>query len=173
MRREAIERLLPPVYQRAAERGGVLVALLSAMETMHAPTEEVLASVDDLFAPYRAPDRLVAFLLGWVAMDHVLSRPRPDAPPVSSVPIGRLRDLLAVSASVARRRGTAAGLREVVQTVIGHPVVVEEPADRPFHVVVRLPAAAADQLDLVRRVVAAEKPAATTADIVIEQEKTS
>lgn len=163
MRRPAIERLLPAAYQRTAAEPGVLAALLGAMEAMHAPSEEVLAGVDDLFTPYRSPDRMVGFLLGWVALDHVLGT--RDADP--SIPIGRMRDLLSVGAWIAQHRGTAAGLRAVVALAIGAPVQVEEPAGRPFHIVVRLPATADADVAVVRRIVEAEKPAAVTAEVVV------
>jgi len=45
---------------------------------------------------------------------------------------------------------------------------VGEPPDRPFCITVTVPAAAADQIDLVRRVVAEEKPAATVAEVVTQ-----
>jgi phage tail-like protein len=162
MRKAAIARLLPGVYQRTVPSSGVLSGLLDAMEVMHAPTEETLAAVDDLFSPYRAPDRMVAYLLGWVAFDHVL--PAGHQP---SVPVGRLRDLLSIAAAIARHRGTATGLRAVISAVTGVAVRVTEPADRPFHVVVQVPPAAADQLALIRRLVEAEKPAAVTADVIV------
>jgi hypothetical protein len=44
--------------------------------------------------------------------------------------------------------------------------VVESP-QRPFHVVVRVPAEGADLLPLVHRVVEVEKPAATSAEVVL------
>src|SRR5258706_2928400 len=114
MRRQAIERLLPAVYQRTAGPGGVLGAVLDVMEQMHAPDEARLETVDDLCAPYRTPERFVAFLAGWVALD-------PFVPPGSAsglanggaalaVPPGRLRDLVASGAEMAQWRGTATGL---------------------------------------------------------------
>lgn len=163
MRRQGIERLLPVAYQRTAAAPGVLAALLDAMEAMHAPSEEILAGVNDLFTPYRSPDRMVGFLLSWVALDHVLG----TGDGTSSIPIGRLRDLLSVGAWIARHRGTAGGLRAIVALAVGAPVEVEEPADRPFHIVVRLPASAAGAVALVRRIVEAEKPAAVTAEVVV------
>lgn len=162
MRKAAIARLLPGVYQRALRSSGVLNGLLDAMEGMHAPTEATLAAVEDLFSPYRSPDRMVPFLLGWVAFDHVL--PTGHQPPVA---MGRLRDLLSIAAAIARHRGTATGLRAAITTATGVAVWVTEPPDRPFHVVVQVPAAAADQLAVIRRLVEAEKPAAVTADVVV------
>ena len=164
MRRPVIERMLPAAFQRAAARPGLLVALLEAMEAMHAPDEETLEAVEDLFAPYRAPDRMVGFLLGWVAFDHVLA----DA---SSVASGRLRDLLANGAELSRRRGTAEGLRRVIATVTGVPVRVEEPPGREFHVLVRVPASAVALVPLIARLVEAEKPAATTYEVVTGESK--
>jgi phage tail-like protein len=172
MRRQAIERLLPAVYQRTAGPGGVLGAVLDVMEQLHAPDEARLETVDDLFAPYRTPDGFVAFLASWVALD-------PFAPPGSasglangvrpaSVPVGRLRDLVATGAELAQWRGTATGLIGMIETALGvSGVQVQEPPGRAFHFVVRVPAAAAGQLDLVRRITEAVKPAATTYEVSI------
>ncbi|SCF13478.1 phage tail protein domain-containing protein [Micromonospora purpureochromogenes] len=166
MRRAAIERLLPAAYQRAGVPGSVLFALLEVMEALHAPDEAVLADVDALFAPYRAPDGFVGYLTRWVAMDHVLASPRPDAPP--ALPMGRLRDLVAHGAHLARWRGTPYGMRSALELATGVTgFVLDEPVDRPFHLVVRVPPAAAGSLALIGRIVAAEKPAAVTAEVVL------
>lgn len=158
MRQTAIERLLPAMYQRAATPGSPLAALLAVMEALHAPSEATLEHVDDLAAPYRAPDALVPFLVRWVALEHVAE---------PSLPLYRMRNLAARGARLAQGRGTAAGLRELLATITGvSGFTVEEPPDRPFHITVTVPAAAADQIDLVRRVVAEEKPAATVAEVV-------
>ncbi|MEW2330886.1 phage tail protein [Micromonospora chersina] len=167
MRRAAIERLLPAAYQRAAGPGSVLGALLDVMEALHAPDEAVLADVDALFAPYRTPDGFVAYLTRWVAMDHVVAAPRADAP--LPLPLGRLRDLVAHGALLARWRGTPYGMRTALELATGVTgFVLDEPADRPFHVVVRVPPAAADRLALVTRIVEAEKPAAVTVEVTTD-----
>lgn len=159
MRRQAIERLLPAVYQRTAGPGGVLGALLDVMEQMHAPDEARLSTVDDLFAAYRTPERFVAFLASWVALE-------PFTAP--AVPVGRLRDLVATGAELAQWRGTATGLIAMIETALGVTgVTVQEPPGRAFHIVVRVPAAAAGHLDLVRRITEAVKPAATTYEVSI------
>jgi len=164
MRSDRIARLLPSAYQRAATPDSVLCGLLDAMEELHAPSEAVLASVDTLPAPYRAPAALLPFLTRWVALDHLGI--------TGAVPAGRLRDLVACGAYLARWRGTATGLRALLETATGvSGFAVEETAQRPFHIVVRVPATAADRLDLVRRLVALEKPAATTCDVVPETEE--
>jgi phage tail-like protein len=176
MLRQSIERLLPAVYQRSALPGGVLAALLDAMETLHAPTEAALAAVEDLFHPYRAPDRLVPFLARWVALDHVLPISRAGTTAAADevsrlpIPIGRLRDLVASAPALAQRRGTANGLRMFLETAMGvSGFTVEEPDGRPFHVVVRVPPAATHQIELVRRIVALEKPAAVTCEVVVPE----
>ncbi|MGC4892503.1 phage tail protein [Micromonospora sp. DT31] len=165
MRRAAIERLLPSAYQRAAGPGSVLGALLDVMEALHAPDEAVLADVDALFGPYRTPDGFVAYLARWVAMDHVVAAPRADAP--LPLPVGRLRDLVAHGALLARWRGTPYGMRTALELATGVTgFLLDEPPERPFHLVVRVPPAAADRLALVTRIVEAEKPAAVTVEIV-------
>lgn len=157
MRRADIERLLPAVYQHAAGAGGPLAALLDVMEGLHEPVERRLASIEDLFAPYRSPVAFLPYLLGWLAMDHI----------GRSLPPARQRDLAARAGDLARTRGTAAGLCALLETVTGVAgFAVDEPAERPFHIVVRVPDAARDQLYLVRRAVELEKPAAVTAEIV-------
>ncbi|ADL47062.1 phage tail protein [Micromonospora aurantiaca (nom. illeg.)] len=165
MRRAAIERLLPAAYQRAAGLGSVLGALLDVMEALHAPDEAVLADVDALFDPYRTPDGFVAYLTRWVAMDHVVAAPRADAP--LPLPAGRLRDLVAHGALLARWRGTPYGMRTALELATGVTgFVLDEPPERPFHLVVRVPPAAADRLALVTRIVEAEKPAAVTVEVL-------
>jgi phage tail-like protein len=161
MRSDQIAQLLPAAYQRAVTPGSVLSGLLDAMEELHAPSEAVLAAADTLVAAYRAPAALLPFLTRWVALDHLGT--------AGAVPAGRLRDMLARGAYLAQWRGTATGLRALLETATGVAgFAVDEVADRRFHFVVRVPAAAADRIDLLRRLVALEKPAATTCELVIE-----
>jgi phage tail-like protein len=166
MRHQAIERLLPYAYQRAATSASVLSALLHVMEDMHAPDEAVLETVDDLFAAYRAPDRLLPFLARWLALDHLIPQGGAGQAERLPIPIGRLRDLVAEGAALAQLRGTPEGLRRILEIATGVTgFAIEEPVSRPYHFVVRVPPAAADQLGLIRRVVDTEKPAATTAEV--------
>jgi phage tail-like protein len=170
VRREHIERLLPAGFQRTVTGHGVLDALLAVMEDLHAPSEATLAHVDDLVAAYRAPDALLPFLVTWVAWDHIGAAPGTGADPRSGVPVGRLRDLVANAASLAAARGTSDGMCRLLATVCGvGGFRVDEPVERAFHLVVRVPPGAADHLDLIRRVVAAEKPAATTCEVVLDE----
>lgn len=175
MRPPSIERLLPAAYQRAAVPGSPLATLLEIMADLHAPDEALLENVEDLFDPYRTGDDLVGFLAGWVALDVVRSGGPSAGPAAGSVagpPIGRLRDLVAEGSLLAQWRGTRIGLRRYLEVATGVPgFAVDEPRRPRFHFVVTVPAAAADQLDLVRRIVDHEKPAATTCRIRLADEE--
>lgn len=161
MRRPAIDRLLPTAYQQAAGPGSPLGALLDLMEQLHGPDEELLDRIEDIAAPYRAPDRLLPYLAGWVALDHLAAVP---------IPVGRLRDLVAHGAELAQWRGTRRGLVRMLEIATGVAgFAIEEP--RPFAFVVRVPAAASAHSELVRRIIEAEKPAATTYEVVIDDRR--
>jgi hypothetical protein len=175
MRRETIERLLPGVYQRAAEPGSPLSAVLDVMAGLHEPDERLLSAVDDLFAPYRTTEPLIRYLTGWVSLGYLLGAdggadggangwaPLP-------IPPARLRNLVAESPRLARWRGTPGGLRWFLEIATGvNGFVVEEPVDRAFHFVLHVPPQAEDQLGVIRRIVAMEKPAAATYEIVMER----
>ncbi|NUO55370.1 MAG: phage tail protein [Hamadaea sp.] len=165
MRRAAIERLLPAAYQRAAVPGSVLGALLDAMETLHEPDERLLADVDSLFSAYRTSAALAAYLTRWVALDQVIAAPSGARLPIRP---GDLRNLVAIGAHLAQWRGTPYGLCRALEVATGVPgFTVAEPADRPFHLIVHVPPAAADRLALVTRLVAVEKPAATTFELSV------
>lgn len=170
MRRQAIERLLPTAYQRAATEGSVLGALLEVMAALHEPDERLLADVDVLFAPYTAPERFVPFLTGWVTLDYLVGVPRPDGQVRLPLPAGRVRDLIANGAALAKLRGTPIGLRWFLQIATGATgFVIEEPPQRPFHFVVRVPPDAAQYAAVINRIVEMEKPAASTFEIVLAQ----
>lgn len=144
MRHEQIATLLPANYQRAMHPSGPLAALLEVMEDLHAASEDRLSKVEDLFNPYRSPERLLPFLARWVAIDH----------------LGSQRDLVAAGAALAQMRGTLSGLREAIRLTTGvTEVEIEE--SRPFHIVVRLPEGCPDA-QRIRHLVELEKPAAIT-----------
>ena len=168
MRSEDIALLLPASYQRALrstfpphaegtaapERSyqpvGPLGALLEVMEDQHAASEELLSKVEDLFHPYRCPERMLPFLARWVAVDHLGSR----------------RDLIAGGAGLAQSRGTLAGLRQAIELSTGvSDVDIEEAGS--FHLVIRLPAGCT-QVEKIRHLVELEKPAATTFEIGVQ-----
>ena len=70
------------------------------------------------------------FLARWVAMDHLVASPRPDAP--LPLPVGRLRDLVANAALLARWRGTPYGMRRALELATGLPgFAIDEPTSSP------------------------------------------
>jgi phage tail-like protein len=177
MKRNAIERMLPAVFQRAVLHGTPLDGLLAVMEALHEPSEEVLASIDEYFNPYRTADAFVPYLAQWVDLLPILTRPdRPDAPVVEpSSGLGRLRELIASAGELAKWRGTARGLTQFLGTATGERGILidEHPLDdkgrpRPCHLRITAPASCAPHRLLIERIVEVEKPAYTTCEIVIE-----
>lgn len=177
MRAEEISRLLPWVFQRTAAPGNPLYALLDVMEALHAPSVEVLAQLDGYFSPYRAPERFVPYLAGWLGLDRLLT-PTPDrAGYTFPAGAGRLRELVAAAASLSRTRGTAAGLLRFLETATGAPgfVIHENPLDadgrpRPFHIAVEAPPEAEPYRLLVEQIIELEKPAYVTYELLFRGE---
>jgi phage tail-like protein len=174
MQRDAVERLLPTMFQLAARPGSPLDAALHVMADLHQPNEDLLDEIDAVFDPYRAPDAFVPWLTRWVGLDWLVADGSVDADAVTRSDLtdafppglGRLRDVVAAGSELARRRGTDAGLRHFLETATGlHGFVVTEPVDRPFHLVVTAPAEAEPYAALLRRIVDATKPASTTAEL--------
>jgi phage tail-like protein len=160
MKRTEIARLLPGVFQRALD-GGPLLALLDVMEALHAPSEAVLADLDALFNPYRAPDAFVPLLARWVDLDL----------PVTTG-LGRMRELVAAGVELSRWRGTARGLRLFLQTATGvKDFVIDERVPgpdgrpRPFHFQVSAPAPLEPHRVLLERIIEREKPAYVTHEL--------
>jgi len=171
MRQTEIEQLLPGVFQRTAVPGSPLYALLGVMEALHAPSEAVLAGLEQTFNPYHTPDRFVPYLSGWVDLERLILA---QGDPATTFPpgLGRLRGLIAAAAYLSKWRGTARGLLrflEVATGVKGFEIdeAVTGPAGRPlpFHIRVRAPAGAEPYRELVERIVEMEKPAYVTFDL--------
>jgi phage tail-like protein len=174
MQRDALERLLPTMFQLAARPGTPLDAALHVMADLHEPDEELLAEIDAVFDPYRAPDAFVPWLTQWVGLDWLVAdgsteagtATRADLTDAFPPGLGRLRDVVAGGSELAQRRGTEAGLRLFLATATGlSGFVVTEPVDRPFHLVVTAPAEAEPHAAVLRRIIDATKPASTTAEL--------
>jgi phage tail-like protein len=176
MRRREIEHLLPAVFQEAVHEGTPIFAILEVMEALHVPSEEILASIDTFFNPYRAPDRFVPFLARWMDLDWLLVEPTGDDSAAPSQPLpsglGRLRELVTSAAELARWRGTRYGLTRFLEIATGiHGFVIDEQvagtdgAVRPFHLRVTGPAAAASWQPMVDRIVSVLKPAYVTYEL--------
>lgn len=156
MRQAEIERLLPGVYRQAVKESLPLAAILQVMEGFHQPLEDALEGLDGAFDPYRAPDRMVPYLARWVDLDRL-----------GAVEIGRLRELIAAAAHLSRWRGTARGMKWMLETATGvKGFVVEDRLGKPFHVRVSAPAGAEAHRGLIERIVEQEKPAYVTSEIL-------
>lgn len=176
MRASEIELLLPDVMRRALAPGTPMDALLAVMEDLHAPSEAILADLPAVVDPLRTPDRFVSMLARWVDLQRL------NEAEGGGVEDARMRLLIAISARIGRRRGTARGLLEVLELATGHtgfaiddsvPSVTRSGrADGPpipFHIRVVAPASAARLLSLVRAIVEEEKPAHLTAEVVLAE----
>jgi hypothetical protein len=178
VRRDRIEQMLPTMYQLAARPGSPLDALLEVMADLHEPDERLLDQIETVFDPYRAPAAFVPWLTRWVGLEWLVADEADDidaGDPDEIVPrefgpgIGRLRDVVAIGHVLAQWRGTDYGLLLFLVTATGiRGFRVDEPQDRPFHLVVVAPAEAEPHASLLRRIVDRTKPAATTAEIVYQ-----
>lgn len=172
MKRQEIAALLPSVMQRTVYPGGPLWTLLQLMDDLHAPAEEILATLAQVFSPYATPDDFVPYLAGWVDLDRLLDEDPTTGAPDFAPGMGRLRELIAAAAMLSKWRGTQVGLLRFLETatgLTGFAVEEDVPAadgrPRPFHLRVTAPAAARPYADLVRRIVEQEKPAYVTAEV--------
>jgi phage tail-like protein len=160
--------ILPEVVQVAAVPGSPLAALGAAATDLHAPVTDVLDRIDGVVDPYRAPDALVPFLAGWVDLGWLTAADAEVGPrPVLGIESHRLRDLIADSADLSARRGTPAGLARFLRLATGVDGFLVQDVPGAFHVRVLVPAAAAERIDLVRRLVEALKPAHVTSQVLM------
>lgn len=173
MKREQIEQLLPGVFQRTAKPGTPLRALLDAMETLQAPAEDVLSRLDEFFDPRRTRDDFVPVLARWVDLDFLLETRGGDklnsrSSQTISTGLGRLRELVASAAELAKWTGTAHGLLLFLKIATGeeHFEIREnidaEGKPHPFHLTVIAPASMKPHLELIQRIITSEKPAYVT-----------
>lgn len=183
MKPNEIAHLLPGIFQRTLKPGNPLTALLEVMDGLSAIPEETLEHLEAFFNPYRTPDRFVPFLADWVDLEWLLvqspnERQQTGVDPLPSG-LGRLRELVAASASLAQMRGTARGMIQFLETATGIPGFrIEEnvsydkegkPGPKPFHLLVRAPQASLAYQVMIERIVEFEKPVYVTYEIVYDQ----
>ncbi|MFI2564245.1 phage tail protein [Paenarthrobacter sp. NPDC018779] len=159
-------RVLPEVFQVAADTSPPMQALLAVAEDMHAPVREVLDRIHTVPDPGRAPASLIPFLSRWVDLDW-LTLPGPESSRSGGIPVARQRDLIAAAAQLSARRGTVDGLTRFLHLATGVAGFGVESVPGAFHIKVLVPTAAADQLELVGRIVKGVKPAHVTDELVV------
>lgn len=183
MRQADISRLLPEVFQRTIKPETPLAAILSVMEGLHEPAEQVIETLADNFSVYRASDPFVILLAHYLDLDRYLAQVDMDGyeaddllPSIASG-MGRLRQLIGCAPELSRWRGTGWGLRSFLETATGlsgfeirEKVLDDEGDPLPFHIQVVAPASALVYQDLVRQIVEQEKPAYVTHDIIFNQD---
>ncbi len=178
MRGDEIARLLPEVFQRTCVPGSPMAGLLDAMAALIDPIEKKLDELDTTFNPHRAPDRFVAVLARWVDMDHIgegiagNDLAGASGPPSFPSGLGRLRELCASAAVLARTRGTPGGFIRYLETATGcrgfvleEGVTGPERSPRPFHFRLLAPASARAHRRLLQKLIQLEKPAHATYEL--------
>jgi len=175
MKQAQIKRLLPDVFQRTATPGSPLLAILDAMEAMHDLPESILANLDLIFDPRRAPDRFVSYLAGWVDLGVILEDARGGAlstTPSLSTGLGRLRELTASAARLSEWRGTRKGLQLFLETATGmNGFEIDEQVNgldgkpKPFHLRVKAPKVLVPHRPLIEKIIEFEKPAYVTYEL--------
>jgi phage tail-like protein len=171
-----LHRLLPEIIRRTAQDRTPLDALLRTMAALPVRDEKILGQLDAYFDAYRAPDRFVPFLAAWVDLGWL---PVHELEPATggvhgAVEVHRLRDLIAVAPRLAQLRGTGAGLALFLATATGvagirvHDSGSDAAVQRPFHLRVEVPSAAARQRALIDLIVRMEKPAHVTYEVVMQ-----
>lgn len=162
-------KVLPEVFQVAADTSGAMRALLAVAEDMQRPVREVLDRIHTVPDPRRASASLIPFLSHWVDLDW-LTLPDPgtagaDSTRSGTIPLARQRDLIAAAADLSSRRGTVDGLTRFLHLATGVPGFAVESVPGGFHIKVLVPPEAAGQLELVGRIVKGMKPAHVTDEL--------
>jgi hypothetical protein len=172
-------RVLPEVFQVAADTSSPLQALLAVAEDMHGPVRQLLDRIHTVPDPGRAPSSLIPFLSRWVDLDW-LTLPGPEGgaqyggtgsgsiPATGAIPISRQRDLISAAAQLSARRGTVDGLTRFLHLATGVPGFDVESVPGAFHIKVLVPAEAGGQLELIRRIVKGMKPAHVTDEVTVQ-----
>lgn len=180
MKRTEIQELLPGIILRAVRPDNPLGAVLSVMEGMLDPSDTILSSIDSAFDPRRAIDPMVPFLARWIDLDWLLAeaqRQDPSSPVAAQETIingfGRLRELIANAAHLAKWRGTSSGLLLFLRMAIGVGSIDidERPVDKngipiPFHIRVLVRGDALQFKPAIIKILDREKPAYLTYELV-------
>ena len=167
MEAREIARLLPEVFRTTMDPGSPLYAVVGAMVALLDPVDRRLDGLDHYFDPFRAPTAMLPYLAHWVDLGWI---PIAEAGGGEGVPPEQLRALIAAAPTLARSRGTRAGLEHMLRAVTRVPAIRVREADpqtRAFHLVVEVPRSEAGRVRLVDTVTRAERPAHLTHEIVM------
>jgi phage tail-like protein len=173
---EEIGYLLPGVFQRTMRPGGALLALLKAMDAMHAPAQNALEHFDAILDPWRTPDPFVPMLARWVDLERIFERRSQGKEPalhqLMPTGLGRLRALIAAAAYLSQWRGTRKGLLLFLQIGTGlsgfqidEQVMGQDGKPRSFHVRISAPTAAESARELIEQIIESERPAHVTYEL--------
>ncbi|MDS0260496.1 phage tail protein [Haloarcula sp. S1CR25-12] len=102
-------RHMPELYQEDQQSAAFLEQFLSVMETSFVDVERTIESVGEYFDPHGAPSESLSWLEGWLAAD--IGREWPES---------ARRELLARAPELYRKRGTRAGLLELIRLYLRH-----------------------------------------------------
>lgn len=102
-------RHMPEIYHEDPESAAFLEQFLSVMETSFVDIETTIESITEYFDPHGAPTESLSWLEGWLAADT--GREWPES---------ARRELLGRAPELYRKRGTKAGLLELVRLYLRH-----------------------------------------------------
>lgn len=173
MRSAQVKKLLPEVFQTASSEGTPLMALLEAMAGLLTPSLEALDRLETYFNPYQCPEAFVPFLAMWVDMDVLLEQTMLGRRVVSTAlptGTGRMRTLIAHAAYLSKWRGTTTGMLAFLRLATGVDDfgLIENPGGMLFHVKLIAPARLHAFSALINTIVAREKPAYVTCELVFD-----
>ncbi len=170
MKQSEILELLPYVVQITCKSDNPLGVLLSLMEELHRPAEDILDTLDSLFDPRRTRDDMVRFLAYWINLEWLTEDLGGKSVRFLIEP-GRLRELIANAAYISKWRGTARGLQTFLSVALGaEEVQIEENTSEnsvhiPFHLSVKMPRYTEKFSTIIHQIIKKEKPAYATYEL--------
>ena len=155
---QTLLQLLPLAFREAERRvpaGSPLAALLSVIEGLLQPIDDVISDLHRHVDPRTSPEPLLPLLATWLSDTWV-----------ASVDASCEREQLASFARFSARRGTRQALCQALRLVAGcRDIDIEESTSVPFHFSVTLPEALRSELGRLERTLELYKPAHTTAEL--------
>jgi phage tail-like protein len=107
---------LPSIYRDPSPAGDFLPRLLALFESFNAANEDAIERLPELFDPAAIPESYLPWLATWMAIDF---DHRWD--------VAMQRQAIASAYASFAKRGTVAGLRDVVKFETGSSIEIEEP----------------------------------------------